>query len=176
MQSVISPGIFPLLPLPQITAFHSTIRLLRRLPWNKSPVKPTRSRSVRSTLSRPFSEPINLSTFANADITLGGTAGATTAVITEIAPNNHTTFGISVSGMTGDGTVTASIAANKVRDIAGNLNTASTSSDNTVTFDTSAPTATINQAVGPGRPDQQRPDPLYGGLQRAGDGLCNWRC
>ncbi|WKZ35840.1 MAG: class F sortase [Anaerolineales bacterium] len=87
-----------------------------------------------------FSEPINIASFTDSDITLDGTAGATTAVITEIAPNNGTTFNITVSGMTGSGTVTASIAANLVEDSTGNLNTASTSTDNTVTYDIGSPT------------------------------------
>ncbi|MGC1375586.1 MAG: DNRLRE domain-containing protein [Anaerolineales bacterium] len=80
------------------------------------------------------SRPINISTFTSADISLGGTAGATTAVISEIAPNNGTTFNVAVSGMTGSGTVTASIGAAKVTDLASNPNTASASADNTVSY------------------------------------------
>ena len=38
--------------------------------------------------------------------------------------------------MTGSGTVTATIAAGGAADAAGNTNTASTSTDNTVTYDT----------------------------------------
>jgi hypothetical protein len=54
--------------------------------------------------------------------------------VTEIEPNDGTTFEISVSGMTGDGTVIASIPAGGVQDLAGNANLASTSTDNTVTY------------------------------------------
>lgn len=87
-----------------------------------------------------FSKPINPTTFDNTDITLGGTApGTLTAVVTEVAPNDGTLFNIAVSGMTGNGTVTASIGANTVQDPAGNNNTASTSTDNTVTYDTANP-------------------------------------
>ena len=45
--------------------------------------------------------------FATGDVTLGGTAGATTAVVT----GSGTTYNVAVSGMTLDGTVIASIAA-----------------------------------------------------------------
>ena len=72
--------------------------------------------------------------FTNADVTIGGTAGATTVVVTEIAPMNGTTYDVAVSGMTVGGTVTASIGANKANDAAGNGNNASTSTDNTVTY------------------------------------------
>ena len=68
--------------------------------------------------------------FSNTGVTLGGTAGATTAVVT----GSGTTYNIAVSGMTQTGTVTASIAAGKANDLAGNPNTASTSTDNTVTY------------------------------------------
>jgi Bacterial Ig-like domain len=68
--------------------------------------------------------------FATGDVTLGGTAGATTATVT----GSGTTYNVAVSGMTTGGTVTASIAAGKASDLAGNLNTASTSTDNTVTL------------------------------------------
>ena len=76
------------------------------------------------------------------DVTLGGTAGATTAAVTELAPNNRTTYNVAVSGMTTDGTVIASVPANAATDAAGNGSTASTSTDNTVTFIANrAPTA-----------------------------------
>ena len=49
-------------------------------------------------------------------------------------PFNGTTFIIAVSGMSGDGTVIASLPAGVVQDLAGNPNAASTSTDNMVTF------------------------------------------
>ena len=76
---------------------------------------PTNSLPVNFTVV--FSRPIDTSTFTITDVTLGGTApGTMTAVITEIAPNDGTTFNIAVSGMTGTGTVTALIAASRVQD------------------------------------------------------------
>jgi hypothetical protein len=84
-----------------------------------------------------FTEPV--SGFQTGDVTLGGTAGATTAGVSEIAPMDGTTYNVAVSGMTTSGTVIASIPAGVATDAAGNANTASTSTDNTVTF-VAAPT------------------------------------
>jgi subtilisin-like proprotein convertase family protein len=85
-----------------------------------------------------FTEPVT--GFSDADVTLSGTAGATTAVVTEIAPNDGTTYDVAVSGMTTIGTVIASIPANAAQeDFSLNGNPASTSTDNTVTFN-AAPT------------------------------------
>ncbi|MGK0188685.1 MAG: hypothetical protein ACI9R3_004497 [Verrucomicrobiales bacterium] len=79
-----------------------------------------------------FSE--SVTGFATGDVNLVGTAGATTAIVTEIAPNNGTTFHVAAIGMTGSGTVTVSIAADVATNGMGTGNTASTSTDNTVTF------------------------------------------
>ncbi|HWQ46420.1 MAG TPA: sortase, partial [Longilinea sp.] len=88
-----------------------------------------------------FSEAIDAATFSDTDLTLGGTAAGTlSAAITEIAPMDHTTYNIAVSGVTGNGTVTAAIAADLVYDPAGNGNSASSGGDNTVTYDVSDPT------------------------------------
>jgi hypothetical protein len=90
-----------------------------------------------------FTEPVT--GFTSTDVTLSGTAGATTAVVTETAPNNGTTYDIAASGMTTNGTVIASIPANAAADAVGNGSTASTSTDNTVTFvtDSTPPDTTI---------------------------------
>jgi hypothetical protein len=82
------------------------------------------------------------------DVTLSGTAGATTAVIT----GGPSTYNVAVSGMTSDGTVTAAIPAGVVTGSQGETNTASTSTDNTVTYDTIAPSVTIDQAAGQADP------------------------
>ncbi|MEO5888074.1 MAG: ExeM/NucH family extracellular endonuclease, partial [Anaerolineales bacterium] len=84
-----------------------------------------------------FSEPVT--GFSNSDVTLSGTAGATTAVVT----GGPATYNVAVSGMTSNGTVTASIPANAATDAAGNGNTASTSTDNTVTLNNAAPTIVV---------------------------------
>ena len=79
-----------------------------------------------------FSEPVT--GFETGDVTLSGTAGATTATVTEIAPMDGTTYNVAVSGMIGSGTVIATIAAGVADDAAGNDNAASTSTDNTVDY------------------------------------------
>jgi LPXTG-site transpeptidase (sortase) family protein len=78
--------------------------------------------------------------FDGSDVALSGTAGATTANVTEIAPNDGTTYNVAVSGMTSDGTVIADVNANAAQDTGGNDSAASTSTDNQVTYDTTAPT------------------------------------
>ena len=76
-----------------------------------------------------FSEPVT--GFTSSDVTIGGTAGGSkTATVTGTGP----TYDVAVSGMTYSGTVTASIPASSVTDTAGNNNSASTATDNTVTY------------------------------------------
>lgn len=71
--------------------------------------------------------------FATGDVTLSGTAGATTAVVA----GSGTTYTVTVTGMTGDGTVIATIAAAVATSTASGIpNDASTSTDNTVTWQT----------------------------------------
>ncbi|MGE0772782.1 MAG: T9SS type A sorting domain-containing protein [Cyclobacteriaceae bacterium] len=92
-----------------------------------------------------FNEPINVSTFTAGDIALTGTAGATTAVIAEIAPNDGTTFTITASGMTGAGTVIADIAAGLIEDLAATPNTNSASNaGTTITYDNVPPSVVLN--------------------------------
>ncbi|GAB2464165.1 hypothetical protein GCM10027082_14760 [Comamonas humi] len=81
--------------------------------------------------------------FTNADVQLSGTAGATTAVVT----GGPTTYNIAVSGMTGNGTVIATIPSGVATDGV-TTNIASTSTDNSVDFNNPPPTVTINQAIG----------------------------
>jgi len=87
-----------------------------------------------------FSEPVT--GFEDADVKLSGTAGATTAAVT----GSGASYTVEVSGMTSDGTVIASVPAGAATDPLGQGNEASTSTDNTVTFDTTAPDTTINAA------------------------------
>ena len=95
----------------------------------------------------------SVSDFTTGDVTLTGTAGATTGTVT----GSGTTYNVAVSGMTSDGTVIASLAAGVAHDAAGNANTASTSTDNTVTYDTSLLSVTINQAAGQADPTKTSP-------------------
>jgi Secretion system C-terminal sorting domain len=82
-----------------------------------------------------FSEAIDPTTFTIADVPPGGTAtGKTASNVAQFnPPNDGTTWEIDVTA-TGSGTVTESLAATKVTDLAGNPNNASTSTDNSVQF------------------------------------------
>ncbi len=110
---------------------------------------PTNASPINFTVV--FSEPV--ADFAAGGVTLSGTAGATTAIVT----GSDTTYNVAVSGMTGSGTVIASVDAGVAHDAAGNGNTASTSTDHTVTYDVTAPTVTINQAAGQADPTRGSP-------------------
>ncbi|MCX6872423.1 MAG: M6 family metalloprotease domain-containing protein [Verrucomicrobia bacterium] len=92
--------------------------------------------------------------FATGDVTVTGTApGTKTATVS----GSGTTYNVAVSGMTGSGTVIATAAAGVAHDAAGNANTVATSTDNTVTYDVTAPTVTINQAAGQADPTGTSP-------------------
>lgn len=83
-----------------------------------------------------FSEAVT--NFAPADVAVSGTAPGTKSVV---VTGSGTTYSVAVSGMTGGGTVIATIAASVATDAVGNPNAASTSSDNTITF--TLPTVTL---------------------------------
>src|SRR5439155_992089 len=118
---------------------------------NQAPgqTEPTNTSPINVTVV--FSEPV--SNFASSDVTITGTAGGTKTVTVTGGP---TTYNVAVSGMT-SGTVIATIVAGMANDAAGNGNTASTSTDNTVTFDTVPPTVAINQAAGQADPTNASP-------------------
>ncbi len=87
--------------------------------------------------------------FIGSDVTLTGTANPTTATISPAAsPADGKTFLVAVSGMTVDGTIIVSLAANVASDAAGNPNKASTSTANQVLRDTVAPTTTLTTLAG----------------------------
>jgi subtilisin-like proprotein convertase family protein len=77
-----------------------------------------------------FSEPVT-GFDNNNDVSIAGTAGGTkTALVT----GSGTTYNVAVSGMTTSGTVIVTVPAGRAADASGNVNTASTSTDNTVTW------------------------------------------
>ena len=88
-----------------------------------------------------FSE--NVTGFATGDITPTGTAGATTATIT----GGPATYNVAVSGMTGSGTVIATVPAGVATGAISILpNVASTSTDNQVTFNASCNISSVSFA------------------------------
>src|SRR2546426_11314 len=97
---------------------------------------PTSSAPINFTVV--FSEPV--SGFTGSDVTITGTAGGAKTVTVSGSGSSYTA---AVSGMTTSGTVVATIAAGVATDPAGNGNTASTSTDNTVTFNASTSPPTI---------------------------------
>lgn len=86
----------------------------------------------------------------------GSTAGGTlTATVIQIGPSTYT---VNVSGMTSSGTVVASVVADAATNPTTGLgNLASTSTDNTVTYDITAPTVTVEQAVAQVDPTKNSP-------------------
>ncbi len=102
---------------------------------------PTGSSPIKFTVV--FSEPVT--DFEAQDIALSGTSGATVAEIV-ISTGDLTTYVIEVSGMTQSGTVISGIAAGAVHNASGNANAESTSTDNEVTYDITAPTVTMDQS------------------------------
>ncbi len=109
---------------------------------NQAPGQGDPSNSSTINFTVVFNEAVT--GFATGDITLSGTANATTGTVTEIAPNDGTTYNVAVTGMTNDGTVIAGVAAGKAVDAGGAANIASTSSDNSVIYDTTVPSITIS--------------------------------
>ena len=100
---------------------------------------PTHSSPIDFTVV--FSKPVD--DFATGDVTLGGTAGATTAIVTDPSGDDiH--YNVAVIGMSGSGTVIASIAAGVAHDAADNPNLASTSTDDSVLYDITPPTSRVN--------------------------------
>jgi len=110
---------------------------------------PTNASQLRFTVV--FSE--SVIGFAAGDVTITGTAGGTKKVV---VIGGGTTYDVAVSGQT-DGTVIATIPAGAAVDSAQNPSAASTSTDNTMTYDGTAPTVTINQAAGQADPTATSP-------------------
>ena len=127
-----------------ITAPRVTINQAARQadPTNRSPIH----------FTVIFDEPVT--NFTTGDVTISGTAPG---VMVGTVTGNGTNYNVAVTGMSGNGTVIATIAAGLASDAAGNLNLASTSTDNTVLYDITAPSVTINQAIGQADPTNLSP-------------------
>lgn len=113
---------------------------------------PATAAPVRFTAT--FSEPVV--GFDDADVVVGGTAGATTAVVTPIGAGS-TVFDVAVSSMTSGGTVVVTVPPGVATDAIGNPNEASTSVDNEVRFEPRAPLVTVEQAAGQDDPTGAAP-------------------
>jgi hypothetical protein len=102
-----------------------------------SQADPTNSQPINFSLV--FSEPV--SGLTASDVTLTGTAGNVGGA-TSTVTGGPTSYNLTVSGLTADGTVTASVPADGAADSAGNGNAVSTTTDATVTYDTTGPAIT----------------------------------
>jgi Ca2+-binding RTX toxin-like protein len=98
---------------------------------------PTSATTVRFTAT--FSEPVTGFNDGDIDLSQSTTSGMLTATVTETGTDG-TTYEIAVTGMTGNGSIVATVEANTADDAAGNPNLASTSIDNTITFNNTVPT------------------------------------
>jgi hypothetical protein len=86
--------------------------------------------------------------FTSSDVVVTGTApGTKTVTVNEVYPNDGTTYDVIVSGMTASGTVIASVPANAAKNVAGEFNVTSSSTDNIVTYDIDRPSLTIIKAA-----------------------------
>ncbi|HMB23229.1 MAG TPA: lamin tail domain-containing protein, partial [Anaerolineales bacterium] len=91
-----------------------------------------------------FSEPIDTRFLAIADFVQTGTA---TGLVWSIADSgNHMNFTLSITDVTGAGTIVPFMPANRVQDMVGNVNVDSAGGDNSVTFTRSgAPSVVISE-------------------------------
>ncbi len=94
--------------------------------------------------------------FDSTDVSLAGsTAGVSTANIN--ISGSGPVYNIALTGISPDGIVTASIPAGAAQDLAGNVSSVSTATDNSVTLDNTLPTVTINQAAAQADPVRNPP-------------------
>jgi hypothetical protein len=110
---------------------------------------PTNSQPIAFTVV--FSEPVT--GFDSSDVVLSGSATGGTVTVT----GSGSTYTVEVTGLTSDGTVVLSIPAGAATDSAGNASEASTSTDNEVAFDATAPTVTIDQSSSQSDPTNTQP-------------------
>lgn len=99
-----------------------------------------------------FSKPVTGFTAASLDLTGSTVNGTPTVIVTGAGAD----YSVAISGIGGTGVVVVSIPAGGASDAAGNLNLASSSNDNSVSFDNVSPTMTIAPANG-------QPDPAIAG-------------
>jgi hypothetical protein len=104
-----------------------------------------------------FTNPV--ADFTSADVSISGTAGGTkTATVT----GGPTTYNVAINGMTNAGTVIASVGAGLASDAAGNVNTGSTTTDDTVTWTPASPAAITLTTSAPITPGAKDPVILWG--------------
>ena len=128
----------PIVPVPNdnCVTFTDAIQPTVTISQTSTQLDPTSALPINFNVQ--FSEPINTATFTTADITQNGTATGTVWNIANSGDNMMFTLSITASGF---GTLVPSMAANRIIDLSGNNNTASTSTDNSVTYQINTATA-----------------------------------
>ncbi|HEX3151537.1 MAG TPA: Calx-beta domain-containing protein [Gemmataceae bacterium] len=107
--------------------------------------------------SIPFDVVFSTSVTGFAGIDVAFTGSSAPGTLQASVSGSGSTYTVNVSGMTGPGTVIPSILANAAVDSNSNGNLASTSTDNTVTFDNVPPDVTINQGSSQADPTSTSP-------------------
>jgi large repetitive protein len=107
-----------------------------------SQVDPTSNSLINYTVV--FSEPVK--NFDATDLTFTGITGAAATVTGDGTGQN---YNVAVTGLSAPGTLTATVKASGATDLAGNGNTASTSTDNSVTYSPAPPLVTAINKVDP---------------------------
>jgi hypothetical protein len=93
--------------------------------------------------------------FTGADVSFAGSTVGGTPVANVLG--TWPSYVVSVTGTDGVGTLVVSVAAGLAMDLAGNSNLASINVDNSVTFDNTRPTVSIDQAAGQADPSSASP-------------------
>ena len=104
------------------------------LPQAAGQADPTTDSPINFTAT--FSEPVT--DFIGSDISFAGSTagtGGTPTGLSAAVTGGPTVYNVAVSGMAQRGTVVVSVPADAASDLAGNTSSASTSTDNTVTWD-----------------------------------------
>ena len=134
-----------------------------------SQADPTNAASI--SFAVVFSETVTNFNGGEVDLSASTTPGTLVAVVT----GSGTTYSVTVSGMTGNGLVIDSIDAGVVQDAAGNGNSASTSTDNSVRYDTGPTVSSVVVVVSQGLMTWNLQSP-YGlaGTSLSVDGAAVW--
>ncbi len=114
-------------------------------------IDPTRLSPINFEIT--FDEPVTGFDTSDIDFTGSTAPGTLTAAIGGTGP----IYNVLVSGMTDSGLIVVSIPANAAVDASGNNSEASTSTDNSVTYDITPPTVTINQGSTQSDPTNSEP-------------------
>jgi hypothetical protein len=116
---------------------------------------PASFQPIRFTIG--FTEPVVGLTGSHISLS-DSTANVSSASVTLSPGILVSSYIISISGITSDGKVVATLPESAITDAAGNPNMPRSPSDNSVVFDTGRPTVTINQA--PGQADPALTSPI----------------